>query len=281
MISAYRWSLRAVSIAAALLTAVRPAAAQNEYIAGAEAYLESGTYPYRCDYPAGQLSTYTCDGPTATGKLFASIDLTNTLHASAEVQGKPNFADMYRAEARAYYFERIEFFDTPPAELVFSVVLHGRVDGGGTNTRGILYGYGWHSEPEFGIVLGQTGAGYDRLRDTFHVPVVNGVAVWGLELLAQAMIQPDPDGTCGQCSSALADFSQTAYVENITGLDADGNTITAGLRAKTASGVSYDLTGGVIISSAPEPATLALMGTGLVALLVTDRRRRRLARLAA
>jgi hypothetical protein len=271
--------LRVAAALATLAVLATPAAAQSYHYAGTYGRVESGTYPYGCSPEGNYTNTSfakTCVGPTATGTIAASVDAQNQLHASSEVWGHVGFADSYRATAEAFFFDRIEFGANAPSELVFEVSLHGSVRGDGQATFGSLLGYGWGSEPVFGIGLGESN-GWEVRTGTFVVPVVNGVAVFGLKLLTNAWIKPSIDGPCDgpDCTHAKADFSHTAFVSQIVGRDADGDVVN-GLTARTQSGVAYALQGGTITST-PEPATVALMATGLVALVGVTRARRRTA----
>jgi hypothetical protein len=186
----------------------------------------------------------------------------------------------WRATAEAFFSDRIEFSGSAPAEIRLDVRLHGNVRGP-RGTEGAVLGYLGGSEPVWGLGLHNTD-GWDEITGTYVVPVVGNVAVFGLKLLTNAQIIPyDMDDPCGaiNCGHALSDFSNTASIVQIVGLDANGDEITGGLVAKTSSGVAYNLQGGSILAT-PEPASLALLGAGAAPLVfvVARRRRRSLAR---
>lgn len=261
----------AVLLASASVAGATAASAQSSSYRGTRAYMERGGW--HCTVPSSLLTISTsCDAGDAQGDLFASIDAQNHLHASSHLQATTGWSHQYRAGAEAFFFDELHFTEGAPTQLVFEMSLHGRAQG--ENASGDLYGYGWGSEPEWGIGFGDNGFAYDLVKGTFIVPVVNRTAIFGLKLLTYGTITPPTASGCdySSCSDSWADFGNTAWISNITALDANGDAIASGLKARSASGVSYALDGG-LVTSAPEPASLVLVLSGL-GLMAAARQRR-------
>jgi hypothetical protein len=90
--------------------------------------------------------------------------------------------------------------------------------------------------------------------------------------------EPDTAGLgSGTSINAVADFSNTYILEDITLYDSNGDEITNWTMEETSSGiVMFDQNGRTPAASgtsAPEPTTLALLASGGAALLIRKRRR--------
>lgn len=102
-------------------------------------------------------------------------------------------------------------------------------------------------------------------------PVIAGSPfVFAVALFTQARVQPNAGGVLANGTlKAEANFLTTVTLTGIQILDANGNTIST-FQITSGSGLQYAATGIV-----PEPATSALLGSGLLTLAVAARRRRR------
>jgi hypothetical protein len=239
--------------------------------------------------------------PAMEATLHASVDRNGHLHAAARVLDRRVVRpqDEPMAQAQAFLADRLTF-DGPvvPTSVRMSLFIHGAV-AGNPLSFGVLSFYYAGSEPATSLdIQGQTPRGgyagstpslpearYERA--TFVVPVVGGRVDFALELLARAQLEnPDEviwgiscrvDVPCAE-RGARAEFGNTAGLELIEGLDADGAVIGAGLLARSASGTAYALYGGTMsdaVSTVPEPATVVLVGSGLAAAALLGRRRTR------
>jgi hypothetical protein len=193
---------------------------------------------------------------------------------------------VYRTSAEATFSERLTVTSAGSATTFrVQMSLHGALSGlsAAGSLQVFAVGTGGNiGDPALSLDLSPTVRGEQTLLDYFDVPIVGGVADFSLIMRSIAHLNlPEASGQCdytkGCDANVFADMSHTARVVGMVALDA-GGTAVDGVVAQSASGVSYALQGGTVVgavSTVPEPASVALIGAGLVPLAVAMGRRRR------
>lgn len=226
-----------------------------------------------------------CTGAGTAGAVRGSVGNDGLLHAEARVSDQRYQAeDEVDAWAQAMLYDRLTFEgQVLPTSVRLSLFLHGGVTGSNTS-YGALSVYHGGSEPVHTISIdgsaptGGIGWGFPAAptlrveRTTFTMAVENGRVDFGLALRARAHLPLptyDEDRThCGiyDCvgRGARADFLNTAGVELIEGLDADGNVISGGFVIRSAANVQYAVFGNAPVP-VPEPSSAVLLFVAAVA----------------
>jgi hypothetical protein len=267
-------------LAPALVSA--PAQAQSYREVSGRVFL-NGTVACQAS-SAGPLEQ-SCSGAGTAGEVRGSIGSDGLLHAEARVSDQRYQAqDEVHAWAQALLFDRLSFDgQVIPTSVRLSLFLHGGVTGS-NSSYGALSVYHGGVEPVHTISIdgttpsGGIGWGFPSAptlrveRTTFTMAVENGRVDFGIALMARAHLPLptyDEDRThCGiyDCvgRGARSDFLNTAGVELIEGLDADGNVISGGFLVRSAANVQYAVFGQTPVP-VPEPSTSALLLAGAAA----------------
>jgi len=220
-----------------------------------------------------------CTGPGTAGEVRGSVGNDGLLHAEARVTDQRYQAhDEVQAWAQALLYDQLTFEgQVVPTSVRLSLFLHGGVTGSNTS-YGALSVYHGGSEPVHTFSIdgaaptGGIGWGFPSAptlrveRSTFTMAVENGRVDFGLALMARAHLPLptyDEDRThCGiyDCvgRGARSDFLNTAGIELIEGLDADGNLISGGFLLHSAANVQYAVFGSSPVP-VPEPSSAALL----------------------
>jgi hypothetical protein len=253
---------------------------------------------YVCDIVKTGVLDQLCELGNDEGRVRAYVDGSMRLHADASVYDSFRPQTGHVAFAEAFYYDRLTFTgDVIPASVRFNLYLHGGA--AGEHSYGELSLYDNSSEPTYTIRQPGTGPGDPNnhivsrfpsptlgvVRGSRVVAVTNGRVDFALALRAFARMDPPETGnTAIYCTifqpcagiGVRANFFETAALELITGLDADGNEIQGGVQIQSASGFNYAVAGAITpTTTTPEPASVALVGTGLLGILGAGARRRR------
>lgn len=226
-----------------------------------------------------------CTGQGTAGEVRGSVGNDGLLHAEARVTDRRYQAhDEVQAWAQALLYDQLTFEgQVVPTSVRLSLFLHGGVTGSPTS-YGALSVYHGGSEPVHTLSIegtestGGNGWGFPPAptlrveRSTFTMSVENGRVDFGLALMARAHLSLptyDEDRThCGiyDCvgRGARSDFLNTAGIELIEGLDADGNVIDGGFLLRSAANVQYAVFGNSPIP-VPEPSSAVLLFVGAAA----------------
>ena len=288
-------TVRRASLLAALLLAV-PAAAQSSRhgtnVRGRAVF--EGTYA--CDETTVGSIDRTCRMGSDEARVRAYVDASLRLHADASIYDSFRPQTEHVAFAEASYFDRLTFTgEVIPASVRFTMYLHGGAVG--EDSYGALSLYHVTAEPSYTISRQGAGPGDPNVsvpgrfpvsavgvvRGSWVMPVVNGRIDFALTLSAFARMEaPDPTGNVycalpAGCSGmgVRSNFYETAALELLTALDENGNEIAGGVQVLSASGHTYAVAGIAATTTAPEPATCLLVGTGMLGLVVAGARRRR------
>jgi hypothetical protein len=272
-------------VAAVLLTPAGRAAAQPSD-PGAYTYGSVSHGTLRCDYEgAAFLDERNCVSGGARTRVYGKVDADGALHAGAWIEYEGSYAQDWYASGTAGFVDRMTFDGVIPTFVEFTLSLHGRVSNEiGSHALSLKA-----DDPTFegswrrmSFSDDEMGPGWNYKEETFRVWPVAGAINYALQLSVGAQTNafrcPDDDGPCIDAPlyttrGAYSDFSNTARILGVRGYDAEGNDITDQMHARSALGHAY-ATGAAPVSTVPEPATVALLGAGLLGVAAAARRTR-------
>lgn len=237
-----------------------------------------------CDIPVAERSALSgpCnDGNGASSYLqaFASFD---GLKVSAKVAADGSSASLtgLSAQSVAYTQDELVFSGMVPAQLIFHLALTGDPS----------LSWGGDTRVSYSTELGFTASGYQGSASGFlswvgldgYVTTPESIAetdrsvtvVGSQRMTLNLYLNTVADMRSGYAlaGNVESDFLHTGRIAFIQAFDESGTDISEQIVATSASGTNYQF--GAAVTTAPEPASLLLLGTGLFAFGTITRRRR-------